>query len=81
MWCTDWYDYYTADAQTDPCQQKPGNYRVIRGGSWGWYASSQRAADREFNNPNYPGHAYYGFRIAVGEEGWKKLKEVYHATR
>ena len=72
-WCSDWYDYYPAEAQTDPCQQKPGNYRVIRGGSWSWYAYSQRATDREFNSQNYPGHAYYGFRVVVSAAGWKKL--------
>jgi formylglycine-generating enzyme required for sulfatase activity len=65
-WCSDWYEPYAAEAQTDPCSQsKPGNYRVIRGGSWGWYGHSQRAADREFNSQNYPGHAYYGFRLAL----------------
>jgi formylglycine-generating enzyme required for sulfatase activity len=72
-WCTDWYDYYSADEQTNPCQMKPGNYRVIRGGSWGWYGYSQRATDREFNSQNYPGHAYYGLRVVVSEAGWKKL--------
>jgi formylglycine-generating enzyme required for sulfatase activity len=73
-WCTDWYAYpYPGGAQRDPCLQTPGNYRVIRGGSWSWYGYSQRAADREFNSPNYPGHAYYGFRVAISEAGWKKL--------
>jgi sulfatase modifying factor 1 len=72
-WCTDWYDYYSADAKTDPCQQTAGNYRVIRGGSWSWYGYSQRASDREFNSPNYPGHAYYGFRLAISDAGWKKM--------
>jgi formylglycine-generating enzyme required for sulfatase activity len=72
-WCTDWYDYYPQGAQTDPCQAKPGNFRVIRGGSWSWYGFSQRAADREFNSQNYPGHAYYGFRVAVSDAGFGKL--------
>ena len=73
-WCTDWYDWYTTEAQTDPCQTKPGNYRVIRGGSWGWYGYSQRATDREFNSQNYPGYCYYGFRVVVPEAGAHKLK-------
>ena len=72
-WCTDFYTYpYPADAATDPCNQTPGNYRAIRGGSWGWYGYSQRAADREFNSQNYPGHAFYGLRVVVSEAGWKK---------
>ena len=62
-----------SEAQRDPCRQAPGNFRVIRGGSWSWYGYSQRAADREFNSPDYPGHAYYGFRVALSEAGWEKL--------
>ena len=73
-WCTDGYAYpYPSEAQRDPCRQAPGNFRVIRGGSWSWYGYSQRAADREFNSADYPGHAYYGFRVALSEAGWKKL--------
>jgi formylglycine-generating enzyme required for sulfatase activity len=73
-WCTDFYAYpYPADAQADPCHQEPGNYRVIRGGSWSWYGCSQRATDREFNSQNYPGHAYYGFRVVLPEAGYKRL--------
>lgn len=72
-WCSDWYDYYTPEGQTDPCQAKPGNYRVIRGGSWSWYGYSQRATDREFNSQNYPGHAYYGLRVVLPEAGCRKL--------
>jgi formylglycine-generating enzyme required for sulfatase activity len=72
-WCSDFYAYpYPAEKQTDPCNQTPGNYRSIRGGSWSWYGHSQRASDREFNSPGYPGHAYYGFRVVVSEAGWKK---------
>ncbi len=73
QWRNDWYEDYTPQAQTDPCQAKPGNYRVIRGGSWSWYCHSQRATRREFNSQNYPGHAYYGFRVVLPVAGWKKL--------
>ncbi len=73
-WCTDWYTYpYPAEKQTDPCNQTAGNFRSIRGGSWSWYNHSQRASDREFNSQNYPGHAYYGFRVVVSEAGWQKI--------
>ena len=74
QWCTDWYGEYTPEAQTDPCQTTPGNYRAIRGGSWSWYGFNQHATRREFNSQNYPGHAYYGFRLALPEAGWKKHK-------
>jgi formylglycine-generating enzyme required for sulfatase activity len=64
----------TADAvAVDPCNQAPSHSRVIRGGSWGYYNFSQRAADREFNNPRYPGYIYIGFRLAIGQAGLKKL--------
>ncbi len=74
-WCSDWYNLYKADAQTDPCGSDPENYsyRSIRGGTWGWYNISQRCRDREFNSPGYPGHCYYGFRLAISEAGWKKI--------
>jgi formylglycine-generating enzyme required for sulfatase activity len=81
-WCTDWYAYpYPAGAQPDPCNQAAGNYRAIRGGSWSWYGHSQRAADREFNSQNYPGHAYYGFRVVVSEAGWAKLQNSNRSDR
>jgi len=74
-WCSDWYNPYTAEEQSDPCSAIPGNHRVIRGGSWGWYNWSQRCADREFNSANYPGHTAYGFRVAISEAGLKKLSK------
>jgi len=73
-WCSDWYAYpYPSATQTDPCNQTPGNYRSIRGGSWSWYGHSQRATDREFNSQNYPGHAYYGLRVVLSEAGRRRL--------
>lgn len=72
-WCADWFEPYTKDAKTDPVGDEPGNYRSIRGGSWGYYGLSQRSRDREFNNPKYPGYIYLGFRVALPEAGWKKL--------
>jgi formylglycine-generating enzyme required for sulfatase activity len=69
QWCSDYYHPYAPEAQTDPCNQEPSNYRVIRGGSFGYYAHSQRATDREFNSPVYPGHIYYGLRVALPGSG------------
>jgi len=73
-WCADWLHPYPAEAQDNPCVQAESNYRAIRGGSWGYYGHSQRAADREYNNPNYPGYVYLGCRIAVSEAGYRKLQ-------
>jgi formylglycine-generating enzyme required for sulfatase activity len=64
-WCADWYDPYTAEAQTDPLGTTPSNYRAIRGGSWGYYNYSQRVSDREYNNAGYPGYIYIGIRVAL----------------
>lgn len=64
-WCADYYAPYATITQTDPLNETASNYRVIRGGSWGYYNFSQRAADREFNNAGYPGYIYIGFRVAL----------------
>ena len=73
-WCSDWYQLYTADPQTDPWK-RGRSHRVIRGGSWGYYGYSQRARDREFNSQVYPGYIYVGFRVALPESGCKELAE------
>jgi formylglycine-generating enzyme required for sulfatase activity len=74
-WCSDWYHPYASGdtPPANPCNQTPSHSRVIRGGSWGYYNFSQRVADREFNNPRYPGYIYVGFRLAIGEAGLRKL--------
>ena len=63
-WCADWYDDYSSSSQTDPVGPSTGSYRVLRGGSWGSYASYCRSSNRHFSNPagrNY----YYGFRLVL----------------
>ena len=72
-WCNDWFGPYAADAQENPCNAKPGQYRVLRGGSWGYYNMSQRCADREYNTAVYPGYIYLGIRVALSDAGYKKL--------
>jgi formylglycine-generating enzyme required for sulfatase activity len=73
QWCQDWFNPYAAAEQRDPVNGSPSNFRAIRGGSWGYYGGTQRAKAREFNNPNYPGYIYIGFRVALPEAGYKKL--------
>jgi formylglycine-generating enzyme required for sulfatase activity len=72
-WCSDWFQYYTLDSKTNPCQQTPSPYRSIRGSSWDYYGCGLESTDREFNNPNYPGYIYIGLRVVLPEAGWKKL--------
>jgi formylglycine-generating enzyme len=63
-WCMDWYDenYYANSPETDPPGPKPGVKKIIRGGGWGLFAGSCRAADRHFELPTYC-DADLGFRI------------------
>jgi formylglycine-generating enzyme required for sulfatase activity len=63
-WCQDWYSgsYYDSSPSTDPAGPSSGSSRVLRGGSWIYYARSCRSAYRI----NYgPGNRYksIGFRL------------------
>lgn len=66
-WCGDWYDDYDAQDLKDPFQatESAPKYRVIRGGSWGYYNYSLRVADREYNTQVYPGYTLIGFRVVL----------------
>ncbi len=33
-WCSDWYEYYPKDPQSDPTGPENGHSKVLRGGSW-----------------------------------------------
>ena len=67
-WCWDWYDsgYYSVSPSSDPRGAESGSYRVLRGGSWGYYASATRCASRL--GTVVPGYASVvsGFRCARG---------------
>jgi formylglycine-generating enzyme required for sulfatase activity len=75
-WVSDWYNRYDKDPVTDPYGDEPSNHRSIRGGSWGYYGFGQRASDREFNNPKYPGYIYIGFRVALPKAGYDKVMKT-----
>ena len=62
-WCSDWYGSYSSAAQTDPTGSSTGSYRVIRGGSWGNYATSCRVAHRFFSTPSLS-YDCLGLRLA-----------------
>ncbi len=65
-WCLDYYADYTDQAQNDPVGASEGEARLIRGGSWSYYAMNCRSASR-----NYIGSAggfdNLGFRILLSE--------------
>ncbi len=45
-WVQDWYGSYTAASQTNPTGPDSGDYRGVRGGSWGSVASDARLTSR-----------------------------------
>jgi formylglycine-generating enzyme required for sulfatase activity len=65
-WVADWYDgnYYTKAQESNPTGPEDGEYRVIRGGSWGSTIDSLRVAYRgDFFIPKDT-HSLIGFRCA-----------------
>ena len=62
-WCADWYEstYYQKNVLDNPKGPDTGQYRVMRGGSWGYGSYSLRCACR---NWGYPASRSYfvGFR-------------------
>ena len=61
-WCWDWLGKYPSIQQVDPQGASSGNYRVYRGGAWGYSAGHMRSASRYSNSP---GDSYrdLGFRV------------------
>jgi formylglycine-generating enzyme required for sulfatase activity len=68
-WCNDWYgeNYYDVSPYDNPEGPASSIYRVMRGGSWNYGASSCRVADRFYYNPGYRGSGE-GFRIVLDLE-------------
>ena len=64
-WMQDWYDgnYYDISPSSNPSGPVTGSNRVLRGGGWGGYNYSLRAATR---NGGYPADRYgdIGFRCS-----------------
>jgi formylglycine-generating enzyme len=62
-WCQDWYGDYPSGSVTDPTGPSSGSFRVLRGGSWNYFAVDCRSANRPWVDP---GDRLYGigFRLA-----------------
>jgi len=52
-WCYDWYGGYPARSVTDPSGVGSGSVRVIRGGSWNFFAENCSSADRYGLEPGF----------------------------
>jgi formylglycine-generating enzyme required for sulfatase activity len=65
-WCHDWYDgsYYGSSPYSNPHGAGTGNYRVLRGGAWGYGAVYLRCSFRNYYYPDYRNHSI-GFRLAL----------------
>ena len=67
-WCSDWYgsDYYGKSPSSNPQGPSSGSNRVLRGGSWDYFARNCRVSNRGSNDPAIR-HGGYGFRLALPE--------------
>ena len=66
--CHDWYDHYPVGTQSDPAGPNDGYYRVVRGGSWSFYAFLRVAAHRSKRSPSYASENI-GIRVARTSSG------------
>jgi len=62
-WCSDWYDSYSSNAQTNPQGPSSGNDRVFRGGCWYNHAHYCRSSLRIYHTPDLR-NCTVGFRLA-----------------
>ena len=51
-WCNDWSDHYTGEDETDPVGPADSDYRIVRGGAWGYPAANCTSASRGGNPPS-----------------------------
>jgi sulfatase modifying factor 1 len=65
-WCSDWFseDYYTESSKQNPIGPDTGEYRVVRGDSWGGNIESLRIARRNGAEPKIS-MVFLGFRCVV----------------
>ena len=63
-WCQDWYGSYSSSAQANPTGPSSGSNRVLRGGSWSYYARDCRVSYRENDSPS-SWYYDYSLRLAL----------------
>jgi formylglycine-generating enzyme required for sulfatase activity len=70
-WCSDCFGGYPSESVTNPTGATDGTSRVLRGGSWIFFAGGSRSADRFDYTPVNPTN-YIGFRFALGQTAAEK---------
>ncbi len=65
-WCSDWYGktYYSDSPANNPTGPSNGSSRVLRGGSWNYFAQNCRVANRYSCTPTISYH-FIGFRVIL----------------
>jgi formylglycine-generating enzyme len=63
-WCNDWNGDYDSIAVSDPTGPDTGDYRCLRGGSWGNHAIFLRSSNRTLLFPDYT-YYFVGFRVVL----------------
>ena len=66
-WCADWYGGYPSGAVTDPTGAGSGDFRVLRGGCFSYYAWYCRSAHRSWYDPGI-GIDFSGFRPVARQD-------------
>ena len=61
-WCSDWYDVYSAGAQTNPTGPATGLNPVLRGGAWFYNTGGVRSSNRYYAGPGTAAD-FIGFRV------------------
>ena len=61
-WCYDWYGTVNTGTETAPTGATSGSSRVLRGGSWFYYADVASVSCRDYYYPYYR-YDYLGFRV------------------
>jgi len=63
-WCADWYGSYPSGSVVDPIGPTTASFRLIRGGSWCYYAKYCRSANRHARDPA-DRYSNLGFRFLL----------------
>ena len=65
-WCQDWYDSYSSASQTNPTGASSGSDRVLRGGSWSYFARICRSSLRRYDAPDSR-YDFHGLRLVLSQ--------------